>query len=176
MKATRGRAGTRRRISKEEMAQRESAIISDIKAGILSYREIAHKHSVSLPTVNNKARKAGISRGRRKGARIIVRRPARRTAVRRGALRQVRPMAEAAAPAPVAVRGRRRSAGRPKRARGRVGRRSTRPAAARRGRAVGATAGTGFAQAFRELVLRHNPGISLLKFDRLAKMVEAQVR
>lgn len=44
---------------------REKAIIADLRAGKLSYRAIAAKHSVSLPTVNSKARKAGIRRSRR---------------------------------------------------------------------------------------------------------------
>jgi hypothetical protein len=62
-------------MSKVDRLRREKAIISDIKAGQLSYRQIAQKYSVSLPTVNNKARQAGISRGRRKGAKIVVRGP-----------------------------------------------------------------------------------------------------
>lgn len=73
------------RISKADMASRESAIIEAIKAGALSYRQIAEKFNVSLPTVNNKARKFGISRGRRKGAKLIVAGP------RRGAKRRGRP-------------------------------------------------------------------------------------
>jgi hypothetical protein len=177
MKASRGRPSARRRISKEEMASRETAIIADIKAGDLSYREIAHKHGVSLPTVNNKARKAGISRGRRKGARIFVRRAPRKSATRKVARRAVAPVA-AAVEAPVVARGRKRVARRVGRPRSKPGRKAARPvAAARRGRPAGSVArASGFAQEFRELVLRHNPSISLLKFDKLAKMVEEQVR
>lgn len=69
--------GRKQRISRTEMAAKEGQIIADIRGGSLSYREIAEKHGVSLPTVNNKAKKAGISRGRRKGARIVVPGPRR---------------------------------------------------------------------------------------------------
>ena len=65
------------KLTKNQRLKREERIIRDIKAGKLSYRLIADKHSVSLPTVNNKARKAGISRGRRKGAKIVVAGPRR---------------------------------------------------------------------------------------------------
>jgi hypothetical protein len=74
MTAPRGSARAAK-MSKADRLRREKAIIGDIKAGQLSYRQIAEKYSVSLPTVNNKARKAGISRGRRKGAKILVRGP-----------------------------------------------------------------------------------------------------
>lgn len=74
MTAPRGSARAAK-MSKVDRLRREKAIISDIRAGQLSYRQIAQKYSVSLPTVNNKARKAGISRGRRKGAKIVVRGP-----------------------------------------------------------------------------------------------------
>jgi len=78
MTAPKGSAGGAK-LTKAQRLKREERIIKDIKAGKLSYRLIADKHSVSLPTVNNKARKAGISRGRRKGAKVIVAGP-RRTA------------------------------------------------------------------------------------------------
>lgn len=74
MTAPRGSARAAK-MSKTDRLRREKAIIGDIRAGTLSYRQIAQKHLVSLPTVNNKARKAGISRGRRKGAKILVRGP-----------------------------------------------------------------------------------------------------
>jgi hypothetical protein len=70
----------RPRLTKAQLLKREKAIIADIKAGALSYRQIAAKHKVSLPTVNNKARKAGISRGRRKGAKLFVAAPKRKVA------------------------------------------------------------------------------------------------
>lgn len=69
-------------LSPARLAARERAIVADIKAGKLSYRQIAKKHGVSLPTVNNKARKAGISRGRRPGAPILVAGPKRAPVLR----------------------------------------------------------------------------------------------
>ena len=57
---------TRKRpLTQTQRLAREQRIIKDLKAGKLSYRKIAVKHSVSLPTVNAKSRKAGISRSRR---------------------------------------------------------------------------------------------------------------
>jgi hypothetical protein len=164
MRESMGGRSNRGRLSKEDLARREKAIIEDIKAGELSYREIAQKHGVSLPTVNNKARKAGISRGRRRGARIVVRRPRRagKKAGRKVARRRGRPRA---AKAPEAVVTRRR----------RTGRRPGRPPG-RRGRPRGAArTRADFAGAFRELVLKHYPNISLVSFDRLARLVEAEV-
>lgn len=179
-------AGKRARLSKPEMAQREKAIIADIKAGELSYREIALKHGVSLPTVNNKARKAGISRGRRKGARLVVPRPARKTGARKAARRGTkkagrrgrRPAAAMEETATSTMGTRKARGGRRK-----AGRRSTRRVGRPRG--VGrprlgrprgrAQSGEAFAGAFRELVLKHFPTISLVKFDRLARMVENEV-
>jgi len=49
-------------LSKEQRLVREKAIIRDLEGGQMTYRQIAAKHKVSLPTVNSKARKAGISR------------------------------------------------------------------------------------------------------------------
>ena len=158
--------GRRRRISKEEMAVREKAIINDIKAGILSYREIAAKHKVSLPTVNNKARKAGISRGRRKGAKIFVARPPRRkAATRKAARRPARRGRVAAKPSAAAPVVRRR----------RAGRRATRRAP-RQARPRATASSRGFSEALRQLVLHHYPKISLLKFDRLSKVIASEIR
>ena len=69
---------------------REKAIIADLKAGKLSYREIAAKHGVSLPTVNSKARKAGITRprGRKPGVKTTVRRKAAKKTARRKATKK----------------------------------------------------------------------------------------
>ncbi len=86
-----GRGGAT--LSPAERQAREQAIVSDIEAGKLTYREIAAKHSVSLPTVNTKARKFGLSRrpgrtpGRRDGGnRTQVARATRRvTGARAGA-------------------------------------------------------------------------------------------
>lgn len=69
-KKSKAPARRRARLDRPAQQQREAAIIADLKAGALSYRKIAQKHAVSLPTVNAKARKAGITRprGRRPGA------------------------------------------------------------------------------------------------------------
>ena len=179
-------------LSKAQLAAREKAIIADIAAGKLSYRKIAEKHGVSLPTVNNKARKAGISRGRRPGAKIVVAGPkraptvrptkARRTAkaarkaTRKAAPKRARkvgrPMKAAPAPivadrpvvkAPVA-RAARRTA--PQKAR-KAARRGARP------RVMGARGG--FADAMREVVLKYHPTISLRAYERLMKVVQRAI-
>jgi hypothetical protein len=174
MREAKGKA--KKKFTRAELLKREKAIIADIKAGLLSYRQIAAKHSVSLPTVNNKARKAGISRGRRKGAKIVVLRPkakavkvtrkaarkAGRKPARRGRRPKAAPPAAAKAPKVRARRTVRRGVGRPRKV--------------RRGRPPGVPAVSAFAGAFRLLVLKHYPKISLVKFDRLARLVEHEVR
>ena len=177
MIAKKSRKGVRKpRLSAEEMVSREKAIIEDIKAGVLSYREIALKQGVSLPTVNNKARKAGISRGRRKGAKIIV--PALRSGPKPKAKAATAVVKKAARKAVKKVA--RRRPGRPKalpiisdqvaapvvRRRRQVARR-TAPAATR--------ARGNFLDALREVVLKFHPEVSLLKFERMLKAVEAAV-
>jgi hypothetical protein len=154
-------------LDKAQLLAREKAIIADIKAGLLSYRQIAKKHKVSLPTVNNKARKAGISRGRRKGAKILVAGPRRakkvvgrkpvRKAVRKAARRKVRKAVPMVTDLPVAMKPRKRA-----RRKARVVRRVGRPAGK-----------TKFIEAMRELVLRHHPKISLKAYDKLVKTLQA---
>ncbi len=51
-------------LTKAQRVVRENAIIRDLHSAKMSYRQIAAKHKVSLPTVNAKARKAGITRTR----------------------------------------------------------------------------------------------------------------
>lgn len=182
MKKMSKRGGGRRRMTPEQL-KREAAIISDIKAGELSYRQIADKHSVSLPTVNNKARKAGISRGRRKGARIVVAGPSRGGARRKPG----RPAGRTAA-RKTATRATARRVGRPATAR-RVGRppmsaATSMPAmatmtrqAVRRGRPRSAArVQAGFVEAFRQLVLTHHPNMTVSRFDKLMRMVEDATR
>lgn len=169
MKASKTRRITQSKSTRKvDMLKREKAIIADIKAGKLSYREIAHKHGVSLPTVNNKARKAGISRGRRKGARIVVAGPARKKAVRkvaRKAKKAVRKVARktvrkpATAAAPVV---------RAPRARKVVRRRSK--------RVVRQVSHSTFCGDLRELLLKYNPNISLRRYEKIAKLVELAIR
>jgi hypothetical protein len=162
-------------LDKAQLLAREKAIIADIKAGLLSYRQIAKKQKVSLPTVNNKARKAGISRGRRKGATILVaspprakkaagRKPARKAArkavrktARKAARRVVRKSVPMVADRPVAMKPRKQA-----RRKARVVRRVGRPAGK-----------TKFIEAMRELVLRHHPKISLKAYDKLVKTLQA---
>lgn len=145
----RGRRGTK--LSKDDRARREKAIIEDIKGGTLSYRQIAAKHSVSLPTVNNKARKAGISRGRRKGKKLLqVRGP------RPGRRPKNAPRAPMAAVARRAAKPSGRRPGRP------LGSKNVKKSSRRSG---------SFQDAFRALVLQHYPNISLRDFDRLNEAV-----
>jgi len=90
---------TRKVMTKTQRLAREKAIISDLRGGKLSYRKIAAKHRVSLPTVNAKARKAGISRRsttkvtarttRTRTTTPRVRAAARRTTTRKPARRTV---------------------------------------------------------------------------------------
>lgn len=146
------RAPRRKRLDKSAQKAREAAIIADLKAGKLSYRLIAGKHKVSLPTVNAKARKANISRPR--GRRPAVAAPMVAMAAKpakRGRPRRVA--------GPVAMKVRR---GRP---RGRVAARIVRAIAPR-----GA-----FQNAFREMVLRFYPKLTLAQFDKLSKMIDKAV-
>lgn len=141
-------------LTRAERMAREKAIIQDLKAGQMSYRAIALKHKVSLPTVNSKARKAGITRSRRgpaalkATARTMVAKPARGR--KPGRKPGPKPMLSAKTRA-VARRGGRKPAA----ARGPVGR--------------GAHA---FRSQFRDLIMRHYPNISLKAFDRLTNAIE----
>ena len=172
MPKKRGTKGAK--LTKAQMLRREKAIIADIKKGILSYRQIAAKHKVSLPTVNNKARKAGISRGRRKGAKILVvgpkrakaarkvaRKAPRRKAVRKAARRKVGRAVPMVSDLPIKRKTRKKRARRVVR-RGRVAKAVR--AGARKGR---------FVEAMRELVLRYHPNISLKSYDRIIRTVQA---
>jgi len=191
MLAKKSRKGNRKpRLSAEEMISREKAIIEDIKAGILSYREIALKQGVSLPTVNNKARKAGISRGRRKGAKIIVpalrsgpkpkAQTAARKATKKAAKKATKRVAKKAARKTL-KKAARRGPGRPKalpiisdQMPAPVVRRRRRKVARRSAPAAGRPRGN-FLEALREVVLKHHPEVSLLKFEKMLKAVEAAV-
>ena len=148
-------------ISSADREAREKAIVVDLKAGDLSYRQIAKKHGVSLPTVNNKARKFGISRGRRPGAKILVpaiRRPSKKTAKKKTAKKAARRIVRKVAKRPV---------GRPRK---KVGRPRKAVAAARPTRSA-----AGFADAFREILLQHYPNISLKQFEKLNEMVSREL-
>jgi len=137
-----------KRLDRVALKKREIAIIADLKTGLLSYRKIADKHGVSLPTVNAKARKAKISRPRGRRPSVV---PA--TAARRPG----RPAKTTVAPVRMSARGRK------------PGRRVGRPARATTRK------GTPFADAFREMVLRYYPSLTLKKFDRLSKMINKEM-
>lgn len=138
-----------KRLDRTAMKKREVAIIKDLKAGKLSYRMIAEKHKVSLPTVNAKARKANISRprGRRPAGVKVVKMstPRRRTTTRKPVVRRAKRV---------------------------IARRTATPKRTTRRVAKGGH----FQDAFREMVLRYYPSITLKKFDRLAKLVNTAVK
>jgi hypothetical protein len=136
------------RLDRAAMKKRETAIIRDLKAGALSYRMIAQKHHVSLPTVNAKARKANIRRPR-------GRRPAAATVVSMSAAKR--------------YRARKRTTVRAKKLAVRRVHPRTRTTRTTR-------AGSQFHDAFRQMVLHYYPRITLKEFDRLAKMVAQAVK
>jgi len=150
------------RLDRAAQQKREKAIIADLKAGKLSYREIAHKHGVSLPTVNAKARKANIRRprGRRRVAVPVAAKPV--APRRRGRPRKAKVKA---VPATVAAP--------PKKARrpGRLRRVGRRPAVRRPGRPSKAS---GFMDTFRKMVMAHFPNLTLRKYDRLVRIMQKE--
>lgn len=150
------RAPRRKRLDKGAQKAREAAIIADLKAGKLSYRLIAEKHKVSLPTVNAKARKANIHRPR-------GRRPAVATPMTAMAAKPAKKGPARRVAAPVAMKIRR--VARKRHPRGRVASRIVRAIAPR-----GA-----FQNAFREMILRYYPKLTLAQFDRLSKMIDKAV-
>jgi hypothetical protein len=149
-------------LDRAQLKQRELGIIADLKAGILSYRKIALKWKVSLPTVNAKARKAGIRRprGRRPAGVVAVAVKIGRPAVAKKAGRK----AKKVAPAAPAVAGTVAKAPKAKR-RVRRALKSRQPVAKR----------PKFMDAFRELLLQHYPAIPYLKVHRLEKVLEKEL-
>lgn len=153
-----------KRVDRAALKAREVAIIADLRAGHLSYRKIAAKHGVSLPTVNAKARKAGIRRpkGRRPAvAAKVAAAKSRQTKapVAAVAARSARPGTQkksAAAPAVLSVKRKRAKS-------------------ARRAAAKPITRGVPFADAFRQMVLQYFPSLTLAKFDRLSKLISKEV-
>lgn len=146
------------RLDSTALKAREAAIIADLKAGHLSYRKIAAKNRVSLPTVNAKARKAGISRpkGRRPavvGKVKVTKAPIAAVAARSGRARK-------AVAAPVTMSAKRKKV-----------RRTRRVAAA----AKPTTRATHFADAFRQMVLHYFPSLTLAKFERLSKIISKEI-
>jgi len=136
---------THKVLTKMQRVTREKAIIKDLHAGSLSYRQIARKHHVSLPTVNAKARKAGITRRRGRISRAIVGKATTR--------------ATAKARVHTAKRTYRR----------RVKTRTIQRAWA------GGRSAARFNENFRKLVMSYYPTMPLAKFERLTKMIRQVV-
>ncbi len=146
-------------LDRAQLKQREIGIIGDLKAGLLSYRKIADKWKVSLPTVNAKARKANIHRprGRRPmGVKVVPVKLGRPVAApkRRGRP----PKKVAASVAPIAMKAKPR-----KRVRKAA---KARAAVVRRPK---------FMDAFRELLLHHFPAIAYVKVNRLEKVLDKEL-
>jgi hypothetical protein len=164
-------------LTKAQRLTRERAIIKDLRAGKLSYRKIAAKHKVSLPTVNAKARKAGIRRSRSgpAGLRKATTRPrttmkARRTTTKarrtKSTARKTRVTTRTTTRRPIA----RKKTIRRKITRKPVARKpATRKVSRRRISAVVRT--ERFQAELQDLVLMHYPNISLKAFSRLSKRI-----
>ncbi len=151
-------AARKKKLTKAEREKREKAIIADLKAGKLSYRAIAKKHGVSLPTVNAKARKAGIRR--RKAAKVATRKVAART----------RKVAAKAARKKVARRKVTRKTA--TRAAKKVAKKAVRRAAAART----ARSMEKFQEQFRALLLNYYPNMSLRTFEKISKMIAKAIK
>ncbi len=144
-------------LDRAQLKQREIGIIADLKAGALSYRKIADKWKVSLPTVNAKARKANIHRprGRRPmGVKVVPVRIGRPTPTAKKVGRPAKKIAATIAPIAKVKLARLRKRGR------RVAK--ARFAIAKRPK---------FMDAFRELLLHHYPAIAYVKVHRLEKVL-----
>ncbi len=142
----------KRPLTTTQRLAREKAIIKDLRAGKLSYRKIAVKHKVSLPTVNSKARKAGISRSRSGPAGL------RKAAARTSRTKMTTSRTKMAVRRPTTA------------ARKKVASKPVARKAARRPTISGARAEKFQAQ-LQDLVLAHYPKISLKEFSRLSKRI-----
>ncbi len=130
-------------LTKAERLTRERAIIADLRAGTMSYRSIAIKHGVSLPTVNAKARKAKIRR--RPGARVMSK--GKRTKLVAKSTKVVRKVTRRKKVRKTAVHARRATW---------AMKRSTER----------------FHEQFMALVMTYYPNISLARFERLARQIQ----
>jgi transposase len=130
-------------MTKAERLVRERAIIVDLRAGEMSYRSIAMKHGVSLPTVNAKARKAKIRR--RPGARVMAK--GKRTKLVAKPTRVVRKKKRQ-----VKVRGK--------------------AVHARRATWAMKRSTERFHEQFMALIMNYYPNISLARFERLARQIQ----
>lgn len=136
---------------------REKAIIKDLKAGKMSYRQIAAKHKVSLPTVNAKARKAGITRSRVKKTTTVTRKPKTAARKTRMTARKTRTTTR-----------RTTSATRRPTARKKVTRKTTRTRTAMPRTQARAKQ---FTNQFRELVMSYYPNMPLRTYERLHRTI-----
>ena len=132
-------------LTKMQRVTREKAIIKDLHGGSMSYRQIAAKHHVSLPTVNAKARKAGITRRRGRISRAIVGKATPRVTAKTR-------MSTA-----------KRTYGR--RVKTRTIHRTW----------TGGRSAVRFNENFRKLVMSYYPSMPLAKFERLTKMIRQAV-
>jgi len=134
-------------LTKAERLVRERAIIADLRAGEMSYRSIAIKHGVSLPTVNAKARKAKIRR--RPGARVMAK--GKRTKL----------VAKPTAKTAKVVRKKKRQV----KVRGKA-------VHARRATWAMKRSTERFHEQFMALIMNYYPNISLARFERLARQIQ----
>jgi hypothetical protein len=132
-------------LSKVQRVAREQAIIRDLHTGTMSYRVIAAKHHVSLPTVNAKARKAGITRRRGRVSKAIVGKTHTQTTAKTRMHTVARTFA--------------------RRVKTRTARRAY----------VGGGAAARFNENFRKLVMSYYPAMPLVKFERLTKIIRQAV-
>ncbi len=155
-------AKKRKALTPAQRIAREKRIIADLKAGKLSYRRIAAKHSVSLPTVNSKARKAGISRSRRgPAAKATTRRVVRKATARARTTTRAKARTKTTRKAATTTASARK-----------VTRKTTRKPARTVARRTVARSVERFQTGFRELVMAHYPNMSLRNFEKLTKAVE----
>ncbi|MCK4414446.1 MAG: hypothetical protein KAY32_12975 [Candidatus Eisenbacteria sp.] len=145
---------TRKVMTKAQRLVREKAIIRDLRSNKLSYRKIAAKHRVSLPTVNAKARKAGISRRGATKVAASARRPRATTTAR------VRATARRTTRTP---------------ARRTTTRRTTTKRATPRTTIRTSRSREYFNEQFRSLIMNYYPNMPLRKFERLNTLVKKAI-
>ena len=145
-----------KKLTQAQRISREKAIIKDLQAGKMSYRVIAEKHKVSLPTVNAKARKAGITRTRRgPAAKKVTSRKVTRVA--RTTMKTKKPTLRKKATRKVAKK---------TVARKKVTRRKVTRVVGRKSRSI-----EKFQSQFKDLVMNFYPNMSLKAYEKLNKVI-----
>ena len=148
----------KRTLTPTQRLAREQRIIKDLKVGKLSYRKIAAKHKVSLPTVNAKARKAGISRSRRgPAAKLKTTRPVAKT---------TRARTSYAKRSTVKAKATRKTTARRKTSTRVVARTAVRRSAPKTAK---------FNEQLRWLVMDYYPNMPLKKFEKLTKTISKAI-